>query len=142
MRLKHQTFREISQKSSPIDARSIATAKKISVNVITSYSEHFSNQKDSFTSCRWRRNLPLFRHKFQCICIASESCYTSMRMIRVLAPRSHEALAPPVTPGGQTRGCPSLFETQQELTSGLLHNHLNKTMSTQRIIKRQTDIYF
>ena len=65
-----------------------------------------------------------------------------MRMIRVLAPRSHEALAPPVTPGGQTRGCPSLFETQQELTSGLLHNHLNKTMSTQRIIKRQTDIYF
>ena len=51
-------------------------------------------------------------------------------------------LAPPVTPGGQTRGCPSLFETQQEQTSGLLHNHLNKTMSTQRIIKRQTDIYF
>ena len=50
-------------------------------------------------------------------------------------------LAPPVTPGGQTRGCPSFFETQQEQTSGLLHNHLKKTMSTQRIIKRQTDLY-
>ena len=50
-------------------------------------------------------------------------------------------LAPPVTSGGQTRGCPSFFETQQEQTSGLLHNHLKKTMSTQRIIKRQTDLY-
>ena len=110
--------------------------------MITSYSEHFSNQKDSFTSCKWRRNLPLFRHKFQCICIASESCYTSnahdLCVWRLVPTRR---LAPPVTPGGQTRGCTSLFETQQEQTSGLLLNHLKKTMSTQRIIKRQTDIY-
>ena len=56
-----------------------------------------------------------------------------------LVPTRH--LAPPVTPGGQSRGCPSLFETQQEQTSGLPHNYLNKTMSSQRIIKRKTDIF-